>query len=396
MGINLLDLVKGQLGEAVMGQAAQFLGENPTAASKAMGALLPAVLGGVANQAATPSGAASLLSSLTSGGHDGSIFNSLGSMLGGGSATQGLVGAGSSIVKGLFGDRVGGIVDFVAQFAGIKSGSASSLMSMAAPLVMGAIGKQVGGGGLSSLTSLLGGQTEFIKKALPAGMGSLLGLSNLNLDAPKLTAPVIETPDAPKMNWMPWLLLGAAALAAFYFFRQCKTTTPEPPKVEAVTPPVKVETPVVDTVVKAIKLSNGTEINARPGSFLDMLYKELANPASSVGKVLTFDNVNFATASAVITEGSRSQLDDLAKVMKAFPKVEIKVDGHTDNVGNPAANKKLSLDRANAVQAFLVKAGIAAARVATAGEGQEKPTADNATAEGKAKNRRIEAIITKE
>jgi OmpA-OmpF porin, OOP family len=110
---------------------------------------------------------------------------------------------------------------------------------------------------------------------------------------------------------------------------------------------------------------------------------------------LTFDNVNFATNSAVLTEGSKTQLDDLVKIMKAFPQVDIKVDGHTDNVGNAKSNLSLSEARARAVKSYLSSHGIGEKQIATAGFGSSKPVADNATDEGKAKNRRIEAFVTR-
>ncbi|MFM2267494.1 MAG: hypothetical protein RL757_935 [Bacteroidota bacterium] len=393
MSVNLMDMMKGYMTDAVMGKASEFLGENAGATQKAMGAILPALLGGAANQAASPSGAARLFDLLKSGGHDGSILSGgLGSLLGGGSATQGLLSSGGGIVSSLFGDKVGGIVGWLAQFAGIKNGSANSLMSMAAPLVMGLIGKQVGGGGLSGLTSLLGSQASALTGAIPSGLAGLAGLTNFSApSAPKM--PV--STESGSTNWLPWALLAGLAAVGFWAFRSCKTETaaPVPPKIEKVTTPV-VAAP--DTVAKTIKLADGQEIKAKTGSFLDLLYKELASKESSVGKVLTFDNVNFATSSAVITADSRGQLDDLAKVMKAFPNCAIRVEGHTDNVGNEASNLKLSESRAASVKAFLQKDGISGERVATAGFGSKKPVADNKDEAGRAKNRRIEAIITKE
>ena len=112
-------------------------------------------------------------------------------------------------------------------------------------------------------------------------------------------------------------------------------------------------------------------------------------------KALTFDNVNFATGSADLTEGLKMQLDDLVKIMKGYPKVDIKIEGHTDNQGNEAQNKKLSENRAASVKAYLASHGIVGARMATAGFGSSKPVADNANEDGRAKNRRIEAMIVK-
>jgi OmpA-OmpF porin, OOP family len=81
--------------------------------------------------------------------------------------------------------------------------------------------------------------------------------------------------------------------------------------------------------------------------------------------------------------------------MKAYPKVAIKIEGHTDNVGNPASNKKLSLNRAESVMTFLQTNGVDAARLAVSGLGSDKPVEENTTEKGRAANRRIEAYVVK-
>lgn len=71
---------------------------------------------------------------------------------------------------------------------------------------------------------------------------------------------------------------------------------------------------------------------------------------------------------------------------------KLKIEGHTDNVGNAASNKKLSEDRAAAVKNWLVKNGMRDANLATAGFGDAKPVGDNQTEEGRARNRRVELV----
>ena len=80
----------------------------------------------------------------------------------------------------------------------------------------------------------------------------------------------------------------------------------------------------------------------------------------------------------------------MAKGLKAYPTAEVAIYGHTDNVGGAKYNMKLSVGRANSVKQYLVTKGIEPSRIVTRGFGYTKPIADNATAEGRAKNRRIE------
>jgi K(+)-stimulated pyrophosphate-energized sodium pump len=81
--------------------------------------------------------------------------------------------------------------------------------------------------------------------------------------------------------------------------------------------------------------------------------------------------------------------------VKAYPAVSVTLEGHTDNTGDAAANKKLSLDRATAVKGLMVKGGVTESRITSEGYGQEKPVAPNDSEQGRAKNRRLEMVVVK-
>ena len=411
MSINLLDIVKQQLTGSVLDKISSFLGEDKGAISTGLGVALPSVLGGMANKATDINGAQTLLTALSSGNHDGSIFNSLGSLLGGGSATQGLLSSGSTTVNSLFGNKVSGIVDFIASHAGIKSSSASSLMSMAAPLLMGSIGKSLGGNAsVATLMSLLGSQLPHIQAALPAGASKVLGLTNISLESPfskavntvtsAATHTVKEIEDEVSgFNFnsiLPWILLALAALLGLYLFRTCNKT-PEPPKVEVPTV-AKMDTAMHQAMApekKMLKIPGNPDMEVVKGSFLDKLYDEVTDNTLDPDKAIAFDNLNFATGKEDINAESKAQLDDVAKIMLAFPKVEIKVCGHTDNVGNDAANLKLSKERAAAVEKYLIGKGVPDPRITPIGYGSSKPIGDNTTEAGRLKNRRTEVFVVK-
>lgn len=113
------------------------------------------------------------------------------------------------------------------------------------------------------------------------------------------------------------------------------------------------------------------------------------------GDSIVLRGVNFATNKAVLTVNAKTILDDVVAELKAHPEVEIAINGHTDSDGSDASNQKLSERRAASVMAYLVSQGIAANRMVSAGFGEGSPVADNATAEGKELNRRVELKITK-
>lgn len=102
--------------------------------------------------------------------------------------------------------------------------------------------------------------------------------------------------------------------------------------------------------------------------------------------------INFDTGKSTIKSESQKVVDQIAEMMQNNPDLHISVEGHTDTVGDRAKNKALSEDRAKSVVACLVKQGIDAKRLSAAGFGQDKPTADNKTEEGRAKNRRVELV----
>ncbi|MEM6296433.1 MAG: OmpA family protein [Myxococcota bacterium] len=105
------------------------------------------------------------------------------------------------------------------------------------------------------------------------------------------------------------------------------------------------------------------------------------------------EGIEFDFGKATIRSTSTSVLDKAVAVMTEYEDVRVKIVGHTDNVGDPEANKTLSQERADAVKKYLTDAGIAADRVETEGRGDADPRDTNDTDEGRARNRRIEFEI---
>ena len=104
-------------------------------------------------------------------------------------------------------------------------------------------------------------------------------------------------------------------------------------------------------------------------------------------------NVFFATGSAKLLAKSNSKLDEVVAILNENPTYKVAVDGHTDNTGKEDKNQILSENRAAAVKAYLVGKGIAESRLTSTGYGQGTPVADNKTAAGRAKNRRVEMTL---
>jgi outer membrane protein OmpA-like peptidoglycan-associated protein len=118
-----------------------------------------------------------------------------------------------------------------------------------------------------------------------------------------------------------------------------------------------------------------------------------ANAQIDKSKWFDFDRLNFETGSAKLTADSKAQVDNMAAILKAYPAVKIKIGGYTDKTGKPENNLKLSDARAKAVVEALAGLGIAADRLEAEGYGDQYAIADNATPEGRAKNRRIAVSV---
>ena len=114
------------------------------------------------------------------------------------------------------------------------------------------------------------------------------------------------------------------------------------------------------------------------------------------GIVVTFDEnsgVYFATAKHDINQKSKETLDKLVSILNEYPETNVLVAGYTDNVGKAEYNMGLSKRRAQAVTNYFTSKGLVASRFTTKWYGKENPVADNATPEGRAKNRRVNVII---
>jgi outer membrane protein OmpA-like peptidoglycan-associated protein len=116
--------------------------------------------------------------------------------------------------------------------------------------------------------------------------------------------------------------------------------------------------------------------------------------APVVKKTVVLPGVNFEFARSDLRAEARNTLDDeVIPELRADPSLSVEIDGHTDAVGSDEYNEKLSEQRARSVASYLVSRGIESSRVTTRGLGETQPVATNDTAEGRARNRRVELRV---
>ena len=372
---NLLDSIKEYITPELIGQAAGLLGENEGGISKAIGGLAPTLLAGLLNKSGDSNAMGSIFNALSN--FDSGVLGNLGGLLGGGNlAHNDPKDAAGHFLGSVFGAKVPAITNAVAAFSGTKSSSVSSLLGMVGPLVMGMLSKKISADGLSvsGLANLLLGQKSSILGALPTGLGSILGLSDIG------SAPAGNTPAATGNRWLwPLLLLLGFGGAIMYYMKNC-SAQPEAPKVEA---PAPAATPAPEPAKPALSFPAGTQEAALLAFVRD------ANDAIDKNKWFDFPEIMFDVNKATLRPESEAKLNAVLAVLNEYPAVKLRIGGYTDSDGNDKANLKLSDERAKTCMAWLTGKGIAADRLEAEGYGEQHPVAPNDTPENKAKNRRI-------
>ena len=378
MSVSLLETISSYITPDIINKASAFLGETPGSTSKAMTGIVPTLLNNVASLASAPGGL-SQLGSLVSSVGVGSILNNVGTLFSGGNATTDAMGLGRTLMGTILGGNTGPLISAISNFSGVSSASAGSLLSLAAPLVLGALGKLKYAQTLTTgeLARLLTGQKASIGAAVPSALSSFAPTVNVRGFTPVTAAPV--TQKRASSAWLPVLLGLALATALFFYLRGLGSHT-------------------INTVAarENVKLCNGQSLSLLRDSFNYNLANFLATGRNTdLPKTFVFDHLNFDSGTTKLTQESKGTVDDLIVVLKACPGSQVELVGHTDSTGDTESNIALSQNRASVVRGMLVSGGVAADRMTTAGYGQDRPIASNDTEEGKARNRRTELVVLK-
>lgn len=169
------------------------------------------------------------------------------------------------------------------------------------------------------------------------------------------------------------------------------TKEPKETVAQVETPKATPPTPTTSNPSAAPKQAEVVDIFENDGG---VYYTEAVEvKTAKVGGAYALNNISYGSNSAELTEDSKLMLNEFVLYLKEHPTLKISIQGHTDNVGNSAANLTLSTDRAFSVMAYLQAQGIAKNRLSFKGFGDQKPIESNATPEGRARNRRTEFLI---
>jgi OOP family OmpA-OmpF porin len=417
---NLLDVAKSYFNHDLINKAASSLGESESGIAKAVSAILPAVINGISEKASTTEGATAIAKLATDEHNDG-ILDSISGFLHHDTSSS-LISKSSNAINTIFGKsgQSNMLTNLISNFAGVKSSSAGTLLGMAVPLVLGLLGRHTSQNniGASSLSSFLGTQKSLATAALPAGFSLSSGGNSPSMNVSHSHsnyAPDTERKTSSFLGWLlPLILLALLAIGAYYMFSKgCSGTDHKEGEVTVLDSTagtgdmthVTAQKGILDTVsgdflynegdmTTIILPNNGGELKVGKNSTEARLVAFLNDKDAVIdtvkGNWFEFTNVHFKTGSSDLTDVSAAQLKNLVAIAKAYPAAKFKFGGYTDNTGDAAKNVTLSQKRADAVSAMTNKLGAPAGTIESAkGYGQEWPIEDNATAEGRAMNRRV-------
>ena len=330
MSNDLLNSLTGLLTPDLIGKAASQFGDSEASVSKGMSAVFPVLLGSVAQRSNDPDFASTLFNLVRDPANDGSLLGNVGSLLGPGASSLPMAGLGGKLLGSLFGNNLGSLGNALAGYAGVKQASASSMLSVAAPLVLSMLGKAVKSGNLSlsSLTGLLAGQKSAYAAALPGPLSRLDSFFAAPAAASYAAPP---PPPEPKSSIWRWLLPLLIVLALLWLLSRCMggkeeatTQMAPPPVVEPAPAPAPLPAPVPEAAPADLPLAN--------------YYFEVDKFELPVAR-----------------EGS---LEAVIEYLKANPTAVASVSGYHDPTGDKAYNEELAKKRAQAVKDAMTAAGV--------------------------------------
>jgi OmpA-OmpF porin, OOP family len=329
MSSSLLDSLTQMVTPDLLSQAASVLGENQGGISRGVGAVLPMLLSGVTSRASDTNFASTLFRLVSDPGNDVGSLGNIASLLSPGAANSPMMALGSQLLGSLFGNNLGAAGNAVASYAGIRPQSASSLMNLAAPMLLGVLGKSVKSGGLNmgSLVSLLTGQKSAVAAALPSG---------LNLDrylAPAAVSHAVAPPPEAKSSIWRWLLPLLLILGALLMLSRCMNR----------------EQPV--------------EAVPAPAPQAEMAPAPAPAPVEAAPAVAPKAELFFDTAQTALPADAGTALAAVIDYLNANPASMAVVSGYHDPTGDKALNEELAKNRALAVRDALMAAGIAEGRI---------------------------------
>ncbi len=226
-------------------------------------------------------------------------------------------------------------------------------------------------------------------------------MTNTDPNKPGVHGTSKVTPVAKKGGmpaWLPWLLALLGVLLLLLLFRGCSQRAPAPvANTTQTTTTTTTDTAAAPSTpplaVEKVTLPGGATVDLEPNTLNYELQRFLAS-GDAPPRRFTFDRLNFATDSAELPADAQQTVSALAQILAAYPAARVELAGYADSTGADPRNVQLGTQRAEAVRAALAAQGVPADRMKTATGGSSNPVDTNASASGRAENRRTELVVT--
>src|SRR4029077_2097212 len=369
----ILALVTPDLRQAI----ASRLGESAQTVQSGLSATTAATLGGLAAKA----GDSGFLTQIMNVAATANTQNVLGSLTAtpSGAPSDGIAELADRFLAMVLGAQQGEIASAIAQHAALSASSVNSLLKMAALLVLAFLGRPQASGSLTagSLGSLLRAEAPSLPSYLPFGP-----VGNPDGGVARGAGAVAAGPGAgpAASRWLvPLVMLGALTIT-WLMFRSMNSTkgTAQSAAYATSSAPSAAGTAAHSArqslgEIMAVKLPDGSSLHA-PGLGMEALlvkYLDEGTVAVSDEKWFDFDRLLFDTGQATLQPQSQEQLNNVAAILKAYPKVRARLGGYTDDTGDAASHTVLSEARANTVMRELIRLGADPERLEARGYGEE-------------------------
>ncbi|MBF5026706.1 OmpA family protein [Planobacterium oryzisoli] len=393
MNSNLIDLMRGQLGPALVSKSATQLGESESGISRSFEALLPAVLAALGKESNHPVLHDAIMQDDT--------ISHLGTL-----GEQSAPGIFTTLSDVLFKDRISGLENAVANFADVSPSAVQRLLPIVLSAVTGIFSRYRKEHNLDrdQVSRLLSEQAAHAATIMPAGLSlGAFGLvenqskdpvtdssghtfealdngavmqenveKEVEVNRAGETHVYTEAPQGDSSSIWKWLLPLLLLLAAGYFlFKQCDNKEVQSTVVEVDSTRIESDTVNVlndsldSRTTTTIALPNNASVEAYEGGIEQQITTFLSSPeyAEATNEILKdrwfdFDNLNFEFGTTQLTPESQVQLENIRSILKAYPDAKIKIGAYSDRKGDDQLNLELSQKRAEAVKSALNSAQV--------------------------------------
>jgi uncharacterized protein DUF937/OmpA family protein len=357
MATNLLALAQEAMGGDFTRTASQYLGESPAATQSALGALVPAVLGSLAQRGATPEGASGLMSLINSANLDTGALSNLGNLFsGGGGGVSDFIKTGADrLVPAIFGDKSGALANAISSTSGVKTSSASNLIALVLPIILSLLKRFIAERGLNagSLSSLLTSQAPNLQGALDSRITSALGYANPGSFLNSISGAAGAAADTARRAGAA--VVGGAASAGSAAMATGGAAVAEGRSAMG---------RLLPWIIAAIVLFLLWLLfwNKGPAPTAPAVKAPAATPPSAMAPAAVVFvgfpvKVYFDSGSSAVGADGGKVVSDAADAIKK-DNLKVAVTGYTDKTGDTAKNEELAKNRAAAVRDALKAAGV--------------------------------------